>query len=427
MQAVRKERSPLVKFVDAAVIVAALATVPLTVAQLRGFDGPLAAGLDWVVWLVFVANFFVLLFEPRSKGGYEGKHWYSSANLRDAWFSIDLGIVILSFPLLPALFGLVRLARLARLARLGRVGAIGAGGLSGSFGRRRLQQMFLIATLAVIVGGAVMSSTEPPVVGGKDIWSGTWWAIVTTVGVNPGDPGPQTPEGRIVAVILMLCGIGIIATLAAYLVESFIGRPPMRRRPQSSSGRAVLDKRFERALDYAMDVHGDQLRSISGTPFMAHLLGVAALVLEDGGDEDEAVAALLHDVPEQLVDGNAIAAIAKSFGEQVRFIVEGCSIPEEGLSWPEARQRHLQRLREQRDLRVLRVAVAKELQNARALHLALERDGAKVWGRLDGTEQDQRSYLEEIARLKWNGLNSPMIEELQETISALVSAPMRVT
>ena len=345
----------------------------------------------------------------RGKGGYEGKHWYSSANLRDAWFSIDLGIVILSFPLLPALFGLVRLARLARLARLGRVGAIGAGGLSGSFGRRRLQQMFLIATLAVIVGGAVMSSTEPP------------------VGVNPGDPGPQTPEGRIVAVILMLCGIGIIATLAAYLVESFIGRPPMRRRPQRSSGRAVLDKRFERALDYAMDVHGDQLRSISGTPFMAHLLGVAALVLEDGGDEDEAVAALLHDVPEQLVDGNAIAAIAKSFGEQVRFIVEGCSIPEEGLSWPEAREHHLQRLREQRDLRVLRVAVAKELQNARALHLALERDGDKVWGRLDGTEQDQRSYLEEIARFKWNGLNSPMIEELQETISALVSAPMRVT
>ena len=63
MQAVRKD--PLVKFVAAAVIVAALATVPLTVAQLRGFDGPLAAGLDWVIWLVFVANFFVLLFEPR--------------------------------------------------------------------------------------------------------------------------------------------------------------------------------------------------------------------------------------------------------------------------------------------------------------------------------------------------------------------------
>ena len=59
-----------------------------------------------------------------------------------------------------------------------------------------------------------------------------------------------------------------------------------------------LTERFERALVYATQLHSQQIRKGSGVPYISHLLSVAALVLEDGGNEDEAIAALLHDAIE---------------------------------------------------------------------------------------------------------------------------------
>ncbi|MBN3926998.1 HD domain-containing protein, partial [Nostoc sp. NMS4] len=59
-----------------------------------------------------------------------------------------------------------------------------------------------------------------------------------------------------------------------------------------------LTERFEQALVYATRLHAQQTRKVTGVPYISHLLSVAALVLEDGGDEDEAIASLLHDAVE---------------------------------------------------------------------------------------------------------------------------------
>jgi hypothetical protein len=79
----------------------------------------------------------------------------------------------------------------------------------------------------------------------------------------------------------------------------------------------LLTKRFEDALVYAAELHSRQNRKRSQVPYIAHLLGVTALVLEDGGDEDEAIAALLHDAVEDQGGLQTLEAIRERFGEHV--------------------------------------------------------------------------------------------------------------
>ena len=86
-----------------------------------------------------------------------------------------------------------------------------------------------------------------------------------------------------------------------------------------------LTDRFKEALCYATDLHADQIRKGSGTPYVAHLLGVTSLVLEFGGTEDEAIAALLHDAVEDQGGKHTRKMIAEKFGENVAQIVDGCT------------------------------------------------------------------------------------------------------
>ncbi len=87
----------------------------------------------------------------------------------------------------------------------------------------------------------------------------------------------------------------------------------------------VLTDRFDRALLYATHVHGGQVRKGTSTPYVAHLLAAAATVLEYGGDEDLAVAALLHDSVEDQGGAARLDDIRNRFGEPVARIVEACS------------------------------------------------------------------------------------------------------
>src|SRR3954471_23657647 len=87
----------------------------------------------------------------------------------------------------------------------------------------------------------------------------------------------------------------------------------------------TLTDRFDRALLYATHVHGGQVRKGTSTPYVAHLLAVAATVLEYGGDEDLAIAALLHDSVEDQGGQPRLLDIKERFGERVARIVEGCS------------------------------------------------------------------------------------------------------
>src|SRR5271166_4937173 len=89
--------------------------------------------------------------------------------------------------------------------------------------------------------------------------------------------------------------------------------------------RRILGPRFERALVYAARIHADQRRKGTARPYIAHLLGVSSIVLTHGGDEDEAIAALLHDAVEDHPDKTSFAEIRRHFGPHVAQIVRGCT------------------------------------------------------------------------------------------------------
>jgi (p)ppGpp synthase/HD superfamily hydrolase len=136
----------------------------------------------------------------------------------------------------------------------------------------------------------------------------------------------------------------------------------------------MLSARFEDAVSYAAKAHADQVRKGSGVPYIAHLLGVAALVLEDGGGEDEAVAALLHDAVEDQGGPTRLEDIRGRFGERVAKVVEGCSdsireVGEAKADWWERKCGHLDHLSHvDGDLTapLLRVSMADKLSNLRA-------------------------------------------------------------
>ena len=85
-----------------------------------------------------------------------------------------------------------------------------------------------------------------------------------------------------------------------------------------------LTARFLAAVALAVQAHGDQRRKGTEIPYVAHLLVVTGLVLEDGGDEDEAIAALLHDTVEDVGGAQLLEAIRDQFGPRVADIVEAC-------------------------------------------------------------------------------------------------------
>ena len=136
-----------------------------------------------------------------------------------------------------------------------------------------------------------------------------------------------------------------------------------------ASALPILSPKFTEALLYAGELHGRQRRKGSGIPFLAHLLGVAAIVLEDGGDEAEGIAALLHDAVEDHPRAGATEKeIVERFGPRVHRIVMGCTEPdphalERGHKgpWEERKLSYIAHLREARDGDLLRVATADKL------------------------------------------------------------------
>src|SRR5215208_488722 len=87
----------------------------------------------------------------------------------------------------------------------------------------------------------------------------------------------------------------------------------------------MLTRRFEEALTFATQLHSNQVRKGTNTPYIAHLLGVASIALENGADEDEAIAALLHDAIEDQGGAVTREEVRRRFGERVTEIVDGCT------------------------------------------------------------------------------------------------------
>lgn len=161
-----------------------------------------------------------------------------------------------------------------------------------------------------------------------------------------------------------------------------------------------LTPKFETALVYAHQLHATQVRKGSGVPYISHLLSVAALVLEDGGNEDEAIAALLHDAIEDQGGATTRAEILRRFGPTVAAIVEGCT--ESDITpkppWKDRKQAYLTHLR-QAPASVLRVALADKLHNVRSILADHQGVGEAVWDRFNAEKSEILAYYQAFLAL----------------------------
>jgi (p)ppGpp synthase/HD superfamily hydrolase len=181
-----------------------------------------------------------------------------------------------------------------------------------------------------------------------------------------------------------------------------------------------LGARFERALVFATQKHAGQHRKGTTVPYVAHLLGVASLVLEAGGDEDLAIAALLHDVVEDCGGAPMLKEIRRRFGKRVAYVVEGCT--DSDLTpkppWLERKKAYIAHLRTaDSDTRL--VSAADKLYNVRSIVAAYREIGEKVWerflGKRDGTLWYYRALLDEFKRKQ----ATPLIRELERAVIEL--------
>jgi (p)ppGpp synthase/HD superfamily hydrolase len=159
----------------------------------------------------------------------------------------------------------------------------------------------------------------------------------------------------------------------------------------------VLGSRFDAALGLAADLHADQRRKGTDIPYVSHLLAVAAIVLEAGGDEDQVVAALLHDSVEDQPTRISIDALAEQFGPEVARIVEACSDTQEDPKppWRPRKEAYLAHL-EHADHHVLTVSLADKLHNATSLRRDVERHGPTYLDRFNAGPEDQVWYYRSL-------------------------------
>jgi (p)ppGpp synthase/HD superfamily hydrolase len=199
-----------------------------------------------------------------------------------------------------------------------------------------------------------------------------------------------------------------------------------KRRGASKKG---LGARFEEALVYAAQLHGGQVQKGSGRPYIGHLLGVTSLVIRHGGDEDEAVAALLHDAAEDQGGLPTLQVIRRKFGDRVADIVKGCSdsftMPKP--PWKERKEKHIAHVRHAGpDVRL--VSAADKLDNARAIIGDLRRVGDEVWSWFKGGKDGTLWYYREMFKVLKEGGSNPLVEELGLAVAemhrlAALSAP----
>ena len=162
--------------------------------------------------------------------------------------------------------------------------------------------------------------------------------------------------------------------------------------------RARNDILLTDAFEYAAHHHRDQTRKGSDIPYLAHVLGVASLVLEYGGTDRQAAAALLHDVAEDHGGEARLDEIKKKFGKRVERIVRECSDsltadPAKKEKWSKRKKRYVKHLRHRTHDDALLVSCADKLYNARATLDDARAIGPKVWKRFHGSPKKQaRNY-----------------------------------
>jgi (p)ppGpp synthase/HD superfamily hydrolase len=185
-----------------------------------------------------------------------------------------------------------------------------------------------------------------------------------------------------------------------------------------------LAERFLAAVALAEEIHGHQRRQGTQIPYLAHLLVVTGLVIEDGGDEDEAVAALLHDSVEDGGGQIVLERIGASFGARVAGIVKELSDSiepaDQAEPWIERKRHYLEQLADCDDPSVLRIGLADKVHNARSHVRDYRQEGDALWQRYEQrTAEDQLWYYHSLVELFERKRPGPMTEDLRHAVTEL--------
>jgi (p)ppGpp synthase/HD superfamily hydrolase len=165
------------------------------------------------------------------------------------------------------------------------------------------------------------------------------------------------------------------------------------QRAQGSQRKIKLGPRFLRAFEFAAKKHSGQTRKASTIPYITHLMGVASLVLEAGGDEDLAIAALLHDVVEDCGGAPMLKEVSRRFGRRVAMVVDGCTDADTTPKppWRERKENYLRHLAHA-DADTRLVSAADKLNNVRSIVSDYRAIGEFVWERFNGGREGTLWY-----------------------------------
>ncbi|HET9326238.1 MAG TPA: HD domain-containing protein [Candidatus Eisenbacteria bacterium] len=191
------------------------------------------------------------------------------------------------------------------------------------------------------------------------------------------------------------------------------------------SAKSLLTSRFDDALALAVQLHRHDLRKGKTTPYVTHLLYVCALVLEDGGDEDEAIAALLHDALEDHPKEVSREELEARFGERVAELVSGCSDTPPGFRggpkppWRDRKEFYIHHLREGSPA-ARRIATADKLANLRDTLADLKVHGDALWKRFNAGRDEQLWYYRSVlAALRDAGDGGNLLLKFQQAVREL--------
>lgn len=192
---------------------------------------------------------------------------------------------------------------------------------------------------------------------------------------------------------------------------------------QSAESEYFVTDRFDHALTYAAGLHRGQSRKGAGVPYVSHLLAVASLVLENGGDEDEAISALLHDAIEDIGGEPLPGQIRERFGQRVLEIVKGCTDADTKPKppWRERKEAHVAKIANASSS-VRLVIAADKLHNARCLLADYRRLGEDLWERFRGGRDGTLWYYRAVTDALMQSAATPLVEELKRVVSELEQA-----
>jgi (p)ppGpp synthase/HD superfamily hydrolase len=173
----------------------------------------------------------------------------------------------------------------------------------------------------------------------------------------------------------------------------------IRKSASRITARTKLGRRFEQALRFALREHANQLKKGTKVPYAAHLLSVAGLVMEAGGDEALAIAALLHDVVEDCGGAPMLKEVRRRFGNRVAHVVAGCTDSDTYPKppWRERKERYLKHLRTAgADVRL--VSAADKVHNVRSILTDYREIGEPIFERFQGKREGTLWYYRELAK-----------------------------